>query len=231
MHRSGWSLWLQASMDDTYAWVRSCVLRARACVCVCVCVCVRMCVCVSVCVLSGQILMLKQCEFEGSLFKSRTFDWHISYERVKYIIFNVCVWVCVYVCMCVSVCAQVCECVHEYACACLSMYAHVCACTFVCVCRIHMLLPWTEAKVENLNRKETQTNASAHLSAREKGGAKTRFYNHRALAAHDALTTVHLHLWLARTECIHHIWPYVWWLPCQKIPHIYRVYMVLANPT
>jgi hypothetical protein len=59
-------------MIHTPGCVRAYFARVR--VCVCVCVCVRMCVCVSVCVLSGQILMLKQCEFEGSLFKSRTFD-------------------------------------------------------------------------------------------------------------------------------------------------------------
>jgi hypothetical protein len=40
-------------------------------------------------------------------------------------------------------------------------------------------------------------------------------------------------LGLARTVYTHRIWPYNWWIPCQKnvyAPYIY-IYMVLANPT
>jgi len=38
-------------------------------------------------------------------------------------------------------------------------------------------------------------------------------------ASHDVLV---LCVRLARTVYIHHIWPYIWWFPCQK----YRVYTV-----
>ena len=40
-------------------------------------------------------------------------------------------------------------------------------------------------------------------------------------------------LWvgLATTVPVHRIWPYIWPFPCQTIPYIHRMYMVLANST
>jgi hypothetical protein len=86
----------------------------------------------------------------------------------------------------------------------------------------------------------TNTQKHIHTRIRPRPRPRTHAYAHahahvytsrvlRCSQAREAQTTHYpvlvlslLWLGLARTVCMHRIWPYIWWFPCQK----YRIYTV-----
>jgi len=115
-------------------------------------------------------------------------------------------WMCVRVCarLCVYLCFRacvlcVCACVCARVCACVCACVYVCALVYarVCVCSSMYAPVLLCVHTCMQGRPYPQTTCRAMFAYRRNVG-------------------------LARTVYIHRIWPYIWWIPCQK----YRIYSV-----